>query len=138
MKKYLNIAFTYAILAMASGVFFREFTRLNGFIGRTSLSSTHLHLFVLGTVIFLILALFSLNTNLLELPKMKCTLNVYNIGLIFMVTMFYVRGITQVLELDLSKGANAAISGIAGIAHITLGTGIVMLFLNLKKLEKLK
>ena len=138
MKKFLNIAFTYAILAMASGVFYREFTRFNAFTGRTSLSSTHLHLFVLGTVIFLILALFSLNTNLTEIPKIKRTLNIYNIGLIFMVTMFYVRGITQVLELDLSKGANAAISGIAGIAHITLGTGIIMLFLNLKKLEKLK
>ncbi|MEG1991497.1 MAG: DUF2871 family protein, partial [Christensenella sp.] len=31
MKKYLNISLIYAIVAMAGGVFYREFTKLNGF-----------------------------------------------------------------------------------------------------------
>ena len=29
MKKYIKIAFVYAVLAMASGVFYREFTKFN-------------------------------------------------------------------------------------------------------------
>lgn len=54
MKKYFNIAFIYAIAAIASGVFYREFTKFNAFTGKTTLSITHLHLFVLGTIMFLL------------------------------------------------------------------------------------
>ena len=37
MKKLLNTAFVYALAAMAGGVFYREFTKFNGFTGRTAL-----------------------------------------------------------------------------------------------------
>ena len=50
MKKYFNIAFIYAITAIASGVFYREFTKFNGFSGRTTLSITHLHFFVVNSI----------------------------------------------------------------------------------------
>ena len=41
MKKYLNFAFAYAILAMAGGVFYREFTKWNAFTGATALGKVH-------------------------------------------------------------------------------------------------
>ncbi|MCI5773486.1 MAG: DUF2871 domain-containing protein [Erysipelotrichaceae bacterium] len=135
MKKFINIAFIYAILAMISGVFYREFTKFMGFSGVTSLAFTHLHFFVLGTIVFLILALFAINTNLLQIKGINKAITLYNIGLPFMVSMFYVRGIVQVLELALSSGANAAISGIAGISHIILGVSIIWLLTCLKKVE---
>ena len=47
--------------------------------------------------------------------------------------MLLVRGVTQVLSLPLSAGTSAAISGIAGIGHILVGTGIILLLLALKK-----
>ena len=50
--------------------------------------------------------------------------------------MMAARGVSQVLGLSLSKGADAAISGIAGIGHILLGTGIVLLLLSLKKADQ--
>ena len=59
MKKLLNIGFLYAILAMAGGVFYREFTKFNGFTGRTALGVVHTHLFLLGMVMFLLAALFA-------------------------------------------------------------------------------
>ena len=59
MKKLLNTAFIYALAAMAGGVFYREFTKFNGFSGRTALGLVHTHLFLLGTVFFLLAALFS-------------------------------------------------------------------------------
>lgn len=31
MKKYINIAFVYGVFAMMSGVFYREFTKWNGY-----------------------------------------------------------------------------------------------------------
>lgn len=135
MKKYFNIAFIYAIAAIASGVFYREFTKFNDFTGKTSLSVTHLHLFVLGTIMFLVIALLIERTNLEEQKSFKTFIKLYNIGLPFMVIMFYVRGIVQVLGVELSKGANASISGIAGIAHIIMTIAIVMFFINLRKVE---
>ena len=57
----------------------------------------------------------------------------YNIGLPFMVIMFFVRGVAQVLGIELSKRASAAVSGVSGIAHTIMPVAIVMLFLALKK-----
>ena len=37
MKRYMNLALLYAVLAMARGVFYREFTKFNGFTARTAL-----------------------------------------------------------------------------------------------------
>lgn len=133
MKKYINISFIYALAAMACGVFYREFTKFNGFSGKTTLAFTHLHFFVLGTVLFLIIAVFSRITDIEKQKSFTSFLKLYNVGLPFMVAMFFVRGIPQVLELGLSKGANAAISGIAGIAPIIMAVAIVMLFSALKK-----
>ncbi|MBU5592988.1 DUF2871 domain-containing protein [Clostridium sp. MSJ-4] len=133
MKKLINTAFIYAIAAMFCGVFYRELTKFMAFEGRTTLAFTHLHLLVLGTVIFLVLALFSIQTDLLEQKRFKTFFTVYNIGLPMMVGMFFVRGILQVMGTTLSSGMNAAISGIAGVTHIILASAIVLLFLCLRK-----
>ena len=57
MKRYVNAAFLYAVLAMAGGVFYREFTKLNGFSAKTTLGVVHTHYFLLGMVFFLLLLL---------------------------------------------------------------------------------
>lgn len=59
MKKPIWIAFGYAIAAMACGVFYREFTKFFDFTGTTTLAVSHVHLFMLGAVIFLAVALFN-------------------------------------------------------------------------------
>ena len=56
-KRYANTALIYAITAMILGVFYREFTKLNGFSGVTRLSVMHTHYFMLGMFFFLILML---------------------------------------------------------------------------------
>lgn len=50
--------------------------------------------------------------------------------------MLYTRGINEVLNNALSKGASASISGVAGIGHILLGTGIILLLISLIKENK--
>jgi hypothetical protein len=133
MKKCLNLAFFYAMAAIACGVFYREFTKFHGFTGRTALAFTHLHLFVLGTVLFLILGLYAQSTALTAQPAFRGFLVTYNIALPFLVGMFFVRGIPQVLGTVLSPGVNAAISGLAGLSHTLLTAALVLLFLALKK-----
>lgn len=132
MKKYVNISFIYAVAAIACGVFYREFTKITGFSGKTTLAFTHLHLFVLGMTVFLLIAIFSAITDLTEQRQFKPFLLLYNIGLPFMVVMLFARGIPQVLELELSKGISAAISGMAGIAHIMMTAAIVLFFIALR------
>ena len=64
MKKYLNISLIYAIAAMAGGVFYREFTKFNCYTGVTALGKVHTHLFLLGMLIFMLIALYAAPTNL--------------------------------------------------------------------------
>ena len=52
MKRYINTALVYAILAMIGGVFYREFTKFNGFTAKTTLAFLHTHYFMLGMVFF--------------------------------------------------------------------------------------
>ena len=52
MKRLLNTAIGYFNAASAAGVFYREFTKWNGFTGKTTLGFVHTHLFVLGMFLF--------------------------------------------------------------------------------------
>ncbi len=132
MKRYMNSALLYAVLAMVGGVFYREFTKFQGFSGKTTLSVVHTHYFVLGMVFFLLLLLLEKNFSFTN-AKTGRILAVYHVGLNLTAVMFVVRGVTQVLSTALASGMDAAISGIAGIGHILLGVSAVLLLLQVKK-----
>ncbi len=57
-KKYFNLATFYLILGLAMGVFYREFTKINGFEGKTSLSIIHTHILTFGFIFFILVLLF--------------------------------------------------------------------------------
>ena len=50
MKQYMKPSLMYAILAMVGGVFYREFTKFNGFTAETALGVVHTHYFLLGMI----------------------------------------------------------------------------------------
>ncbi len=132
MKRYLNTALLYAVLAMCGGVFYREFTKFNGFTGKTTLSFVHTHYFLLGMVVFLLLLLLE-NSFSFTGTKTGRVLAVYHVGLNLTAVMLLVRGVTQVVAPTLSSGLNAAISGISGIGHILLGVSLVLLLLEIRR-----
>ena len=132
MKRYMNTAVLYAVLAMAGGVFYREFTKFNGFSDKTTLGVVHTHYFLLGMVVFLFLLLLEKNFSFTG-EKTGRVLVVYHIGLNLAVVMLVVRGVFQVLGNPLSSGMDAAISGIAGISHILLGISMILLLLQIKQ-----
>ncbi len=137
MKKCLNISLIYAIAGLLGGVFYREFTKINGFDGMTVLGKVHTHLLLLGMIVFLIAALFCAHfKSLPERKTFKAFLCVYNIGAPLTAVMMTVRGVTEVLNLELTRGANGAISGISGIAHIIVAVGIILLIVSLKASAK--
>ncbi len=132
MKRYINIALLYAVLAMIGGVFYREFTKFNGFTAKTTLGVVHTHYFLLGMFFFLILLLLEKNFSFTG-AKTGRVFAVYHIGLNLTGVMFVVRGVPQVLGAELSSGMSAAISGIAGIGHILLGVSLVLILVQIKR-----
>lgn len=132
MKRYMNLSLVYAVLAMVGGVFYREFTKFNGFTGKTTLGVVHPHYFLLGMVFFLLLLLLEKNFGFTG-PKTGRVLAAYQVGLNLTTVMFVVRGVTQVLGTSLSSGMTAAISGMAGIGHIILGVSLVTLLVQIRR-----
>ena len=132
MKRYMNTALIYAIFAMIGGVFYREFTKWNGFTAKTTLSAVHTHYFIMGMMVFLLLVLLEKSFSFTS-ARTGRVLGVYHTGLNVTVVMMMVRGVAQVLEPPLSSGMDAAISGIAGIGHILLGVSLVLLLLQVRR-----
>ena len=132
MKRYMNTALVYAVLAMAGGVFYREFTKFVGFTGETTLSVVHTHYFMLGMALFLLLLLLEKSFSFTT-ARTGRVLIAYHVGLNLTAVMFLVRGVAQALGTALSSGMDAAISGVAGIGHILLGVSLVLLLLQVKR-----
>lgn len=129
MKKLMNLSLVYLIAALAAGVFYREFTKLNGFEGETMLRAVHTHLFMLGVVLLLLLALFVRDrSQVVQSRKMRRFLILYNLSLPLFILTLLARGIVQVLQVPLSSVADASLSGIAGISHILLAIALVLFF----------
>ena len=114
MKKLINTALVYLIAGAAAGVFFREFTNFAQFTGQTTLGLMHPHLLVF-----------------------KPFYIVYNVGLVVTVCMMLVRGVVEVTGAPLAM-PDAAISGIAGIGHILIGVGLVLLTVMFKRVVNRK
>lgn len=132
IKRYASLAFSYGIIAMILGVFYREFTKFSHFAGQTSLAFLHTHYFLMGMFLFLILMLAEKAFSFSDQNTGKI-LVIYQAGLNITGFGFLLRGLTQVWGTELSRGADASISGIAGIGHILLGVCLVLLLLKIRK-----
>ena len=128
MKRHIKFALVYAVLAMACGVFYREFTKAYAFTGDTALGKVHTHLFLLGMVVFLLFALFDAKLDLRHSKLYLPFMIVYNAGVGIAGALMIARGVTQVAAADLGAGADGARSGIAGIGHIRTAAGLILFF----------
>lgn len=129
MRKLFYAAFAYMVLGVASGFFCREFTKANDVTDATftQLSVVHTHLLVLGFVVLLIVLVLEKVFALSKSPLFSWFFWVYNAGLLVTAAMMVVHGMQSVVGAETS----AAISGIAGMGHILLSAGMVLLFLAL-------
>lgn len=131
MKKIARFSFFYGMFGLLLGVFYREFTKINDFTGRTVLGGLHTHVLVLGTFFLLILLLLEKLFELTKNKRFNTFFITYNIGLLLTVIMMAVRGIVEVLNLELSAMVNSSISGMAGIGHIIMAIAYILFFLIL-------
>ena len=129
MKRLMNASIVYGVLGLIGGVFYREFTKFNGFTDFTTLSVVHTHYLILGMVFFLLLVLVEKNYSFIN-DKVRKYLLLYHIGLNLTVVMLVVRGVVQVLSLNVSSVV------LFGIAHLILGISMVLVLFSIENCIK--
>lgn len=135
MKKVFNLAIIFSILALLAGIYSRELPKLTSFEGGSALGVVHTHLFMLGVVFPLIFGLW-ITSNGKSLKDLGWSWTGYIIGVVWVAALMLVRGTFTVLETALSRGADASISGIAGLGHGVLGVSLVVLLFKLRSFAK--
>ena len=123
----LTVAWT--TIGLLSGLAYRELTRGVGFSGFTQLALVHSHTLMLGTAVGLILLALQRLYQLAEDRRFAWFVWVWNGGLALTAGAMTVKGTLQVLNPAVAD--SAALAGIAGLGHIALTVGFVLLFLAL-------
>lgn len=132
MTRSVTAAATYMVLGLLSGLFYREYTKLNDVpLGEYSqLNTLHTHLLVLGMIVFLVVLCLDALFGLSGRRSFTVFFWLYNAGLAVTLVMMVVRGILTVDGLTEAE-TTAAIPGIAGLGHIMISGGLVALFVAL-------
>jgi len=132
MKQLLNAAFIYMLAGVASGLFYREFTKLNEFPegGSTQLGLAHTHLLTLGFIVLLVVLALEKVFTISRSPKLFAWFFwLYNAGVILTSAMLITHGTLTVL----GEESNKMIAGIAGLGHMLLTAGMIIFFVALRR-----
>ncbi|GEK87682.1 DUF2871 domain-containing protein [Microbacterium aerolatum] len=125
----LGAVAVYTVLGLAAGLFYREFTKLNGYpegmMGQ--LGVAHTHILTLGMIVLLIVLVLERSFSLSSSRLFRWFFWIYNTGVVLTSAMLVWHGMLQVQGLASSK----MIAGIAGLGHMLVGAGFVLLLLAL-------
>lgn len=131
MRRAYFLSVFYLIVALASGVFFREFTKFNNFTEATALGKVHGHAMMLGFMFFIMVVILCKTMKIQFTKGYNNFLIVYNIGLIILIATQIARGVLEVLGKDF-----AGLSHIAGMGHAILAVGLVWFMVLLNRVIK--
>ena len=120
MKRLMNVSIVYGVLGLIGGVFYREFT---------TLSVVHTHYLMLEMVLFLLLVVVEKNFHFVDNKVLKYLI-FYHIGQNLTAVMLVIRGVVQVLSLDVSSAV------LFGIAHLILGISMVFVLISIRNCIK--
>ena len=130
MRKLYVAAAVYAGLGLAAGLFYREYTKAEGFDGSTQLAVAHTHLLALGFMVMLIVLALDAALKISGSRSFSWFFATYNAGLLITAGVMVWHGMLQVQgETEVS----AAVPGIAGVGHILLTVGLVSLLVSLRR-----
>lgn len=132
MKKLLNASFIYMLVGVASGLFYREFTKMNDFPEGefTQLGLAHTHLLTLGFIVLLIVLALEKVFMISRRPRLFAWFFwLYNAGVILTSATLIWHGSLTVLGQE----SSAMIAGIAGLGHILITAGMIVFFVALRR-----
>ena len=130
IKGLMITAAVFAALGLIVGMIYHGMMMSFG-TGGSAMAATHPMTLALGCGGFLVAAIFEKFFSLSSSKLSKPAYIIYTVGVVFTVIMLIVRGYAQMSGAALSDGADAAISGLAGIAHAVLAAGMVLFFIML-------
>ena len=132
MKKLFNAAFAYLLVGLLSGLFYREFTKINDFPAGTftQLGLAHTHLLTLGFIVLLIVLVVEKVFTFSRSRKLFAWFFwLYNAGVILTSAMLIWHGSLTVLGQESTK----MIAGIAGLGHMLITAGMIIFFVALRR-----
>ncbi|WP_353113839.1 DUF2871 domain-containing protein [Microbacterium sp.] len=131
LRLLLTATAVYTVLGLAAGLFYREFTKLNGFEEGMpgQLAVSHTHILTLGMIVPLIVLALEKSFRLSASRLFRWFFWIYNAGVVVTTAVLVWHGVLQVLHADPSK----MIAGVAGVGHLLLGAGFVLLLIVLGK-----
>ncbi|MDV8147576.1 DUF2871 domain-containing protein [Arthrobacter sp. B10-11] len=134
MKKLFHASFAYALAGVLSGLYYREFTKANGFTGESQLGLVHTHWLVLGFIVLLLVLMLERSFGMsAAAPRLSAWFFwIWNAGVVVTGGMMLVKGTLVVAGAGSGAGFKA-LAGIAGTGHMLLTAGLVLLFLALRK-----
>lgn len=129
MRTLFVAATSYMAAGLAGGLFYREFTKFNGFPegSVTQLAGVHTHLLALGALVMLVVLALDTTLGLSKDRRFGWFFWLYNAGVVLTAAMMTVHGMLTVL----GRPSSAAIAGIAGVGHMLVTAGFVLLVLIL-------
>lgn len=135
MQRLFTASFAYMVVGVLSGLFYREFTKINDFPEDqfSQLGLAHTHLLTLGFIILLVVLVVEKVFTISRSEKLFTWFFwIYNAGVILTSAMLITHGMLTVLGKESSK----AIAGIAGLGHMLITAGMVMFFILLRRAMK--
>lgn len=132
MMKIYYAALFYLVTGLASGLGYREFTKINDYTqadGFTQLSVVHTHLLTLGLIVMLIVLVLEKVFTLSKSKTFPWFFWIYNVGVVITTVAMTIIGVMQVLGEEPSK----ALSGISGSGHILVTAALILLFVGLRR-----
>lgn len=128
MRLTLNLAASFTVLGLISGVAYRELGRYLEvpLTQPTSLATVHTHLLVLGSVVLLIVLALAGSFNIHKLQGYRLAVWVYALGVGWTAAFMAWKGVGQMR--DTAFEFSAGLAGASGLGHIILTVGFFMLF----------
>ena len=128
--RHYYAALMYTVLGLASGLFYREYTKAHEFTGATELGTVHTHLLGLGLTVTLVVLALDAVFGLTGRGPFTWFFWLFHLGVLVTSVMMAVRGVLTVDGLTPAE-TSAAIPGIAGLGHMLVTAGLALLFVAL-------
>ena len=119
----------WTVIGLVGGLGYRELTRSHDFTGTTELAVVHTHALTLGALTFLIVLLLERTYAVSRHRAFRPFVWVWNPSLAVTVAAMTTIGTLEVLGS--SAATSKALAGVAGLGHIGLTVGFVLLFVAL-------
>lgn len=137
-RNILGLSFTFLIMGLIGGVFYREFTKFYNYQAVNHLSKLHVHILVLGFLLMLVVYMVSKKYDIEIVLTLKKPIYVFVSGFAFTVINMALFGIYEVVGQGNDIVNRHALEGLSGIGHIILTIGLVWTLVKIFQNESRK